>query len=82
MIHDLVNDVTHPLEDVRLAASLALGVSLEENKSIDVVPKLLEIYNEKLKVSVVYSYLTYPLHCSISVLTSSFLTRLAINAIE
>ena len=70
MIHDLVNDVTHPLEDVRLAVSLALGVSLEENKSIDVVPKLLEIYNEKLKVSLVYFYLTYSLQCLISILTS------------
>ena len=69
MIHDLVNDVTHPLEDVRLAVSLALGVSLEENKSIDVVPKLLEIYNEKLKVSLVYFYLTYSLQCLISILT-------------
>ena len=70
MIHDLVNDVTHPLEDVRLAVSLALGLSLEENKSIDVVPKLLEIYNEKLKVSLVYFYLTYSLQCLISIFTS------------
>lgn len=53
MARELISDVTHILGDIRLAASLGLSTVLSEQQELssEIVKSLLEIYEEKMKVS-------------------------------
>ena len=53
MVNELTQDISHILNDIRLSASLALATALSEKTdlSAQIVTTLLEIYEDKVKVS-------------------------------
>ena len=52
MVNELTHDIVHPLNDIRLAASMGLSTAISEKTdlSAQIVTVLLEVYEDKVKV--------------------------------
>ena len=57
MVNELTQDIVHPLNDIRLAASMGLSTAIGEKSdlSAQIVTTLLEIYQDKVKVFIIIS---------------------------
>lgn len=55
MVNELTHDIVHPLNDIRLAASMGLSTAISEKTdlSTQIVTALLEIYEDKVKVLII-----------------------------